>query len=120
MDCDLGAERHSRETDIMTGSKASKTQDPQIARSEAIRAAAKHMHAAIDAFAAAFDVSDEKPLGVTPREIMKPSDYAEYMRVNVRKVHSWIKKGMPHFLLEGRVRIRVKEADGWLASRPDR
>jgi hypothetical protein len=104
----------------MTRSKASKIRDPRNARSEAIRAAAEHLHAAIDALAKVLDASSEKSLDVAPREIMKPSDYAEYMRVNVRKVHSWIKKGLPHFLLEGRVQSRVKDADGWLASRPDR
>ncbi|MBI5535549.1 MAG: hypothetical protein HY898_22655 [Deltaproteobacteria bacterium] len=95
----------------------SKILDSRSTRSEAIREAAAHLHAAIDALAKALDVTSDKPIGVTPREVMKPSDYAEYMRVNVRKVHSWIKKGMPHFLLEGRVRIRVKDADAWLEER---
>ncbi len=63
------------------------------------------------------DAPSENAFGAIPREVMKPSDYAEYMRVNVRKVHSWIKKGMPHFMLEGRVRIGVGEADSWLESR---
>jgi len=48
------------------------------------------------------------------RDVMKPREYAEHVRVNVRKVHTWIHRGMPHFLLEGRIRIRVAEADSWL------
>ena len=51
------------------------------------------------------------------RDVMKPREYAEYMRVNVRKVHGWIHDGMPHFLVEGRIRIRVADADGWLEAK---
>ena len=80
----------------------------------------EHLHAAIDALANALEAPRETASHTAPREVMKPSDYAEYMRGNVRKVHSWVKKGMPHFLLEGRVRIRVAEADAWLASGADR
>jgi len=51
------------------------------------------------------------------RDVMKPREYAEHMRVNVRKVHGWIHSGMPHFLVEGRIRIRVADADAWLESK---
>ena len=58
------------------------------------------------------------PVIVPPvkRGVMKPREFAEHFRVNVRKVHAWISRGMPHFLVEGRIRIRVAEASAWLDS----
>jgi hypothetical protein len=53
-------------------------------------------------------------LPAVEREVMKPREYAEHMRVDVRKVHGWIRRGMPHFLVEGRIRVRTAEADAWL------
>lgn len=53
------------------------------------------------------------------REVMKPGEYADRMRVTVDMVHAWVKKGMPHFQIEGRVRLRVAEADAWLLKNRD-
>lgn len=101
----------------MARSKAAKTRNPRTDRAEAIQSALKHFHAGIDALAAVLAAPEQPVCEPVRREVMKPSDYADYMRVSVRKVHSWVKKGMPHFLLEGRVRIRATEADAWQARR---
>jgi hypothetical protein len=58
----------------------------------------------------------QQALPAVEREVMKPREYAEHMRVDVRKVHGWIRRGMPHFLVEGRIRVRTAEADAWLVS----
>lgn len=112
------------------GKGKAKKNHPQLdvmpdAKSSAIRLAIVRLRAALDDLErAAFGETEEHgsrepaiTLPLVRRDVMKPREYAEYMRVNVRKVHSWIKQGMPHFLLEGRIRLRVKEADAWLESR---
>jgi hypothetical protein len=88
-------------------------------RIAALRAAFVHLRLALDGLERALvGSSDARESGALPlpeREVMKPGEYADRVRVSVRKVHRWIERGLPHFAIEGRVRIRVKEADAWLA-----
>lgn len=93
---------------------------PVDPREPALRAAFERMRDAMDELERAVLLSLTTPnrtpatLPLVRRDVMKPREYAEYMRVNVRKVHGWIRTGMPHFLVENRIRIRVADADGWL------
>ena len=102
----------------------------QDSREVSIRAAFQQVHDALDALERTILlVSPQRvsqpsaTLPLVQRDVMKPREYAEYMRVNVRTVHAWITRGMPHFLVESRIRIRVAEADAWLeaaqASKPE-
>jgi len=88
----------------------------------ALRAAFVHLRLALDdlerVFTGRSGVSGPVGFAFGGREVMKPGEYAERMRVSVRRVHAWVESGMPHFTIEGRVRIRVKEADEWLAALP--
>ena len=97
------------------------TDAPVDPREPALRAAFERMRDAIDELERAMLLSMTPPGNRAPatvplvrRDVMKPREYAEYMRVNVRKVHGWIRTGMPHFLVESRIRIRVADADAWL------
>lgn len=93
---------------------------PVDPREPAVRAAFAHLRDAIDqlerAMLLAIPTASPPPATVplVRRDVMKPREYAEYMRVNVRKVHGWIHGGMPHFLVEGRIRMHVADADAWL------
>lgn len=101
----------------------SKTKGARPITREEVRAAAidevlKHLHAAVDGLGQLLrDHNPPAPL-VPPLGVMKPSEYADHLRVNVRKVHAWIEQGMPHFKVEDRIRISVVEADAWVKSRP--
>lgn len=91
-------------------------------REPAIREAFDRLHDVLDQLERAMLLAlpPSSPPTTVPlvrRDVMKPREYAEYMRVNVRKVHGWIRGGMPHFLVESRIRIRVSDADAWLESR---
>jgi hypothetical protein len=92
-------------------------------RVSALRAAFVHLRLALDDLERVFTGSSGAigPVGFAfgEREVMKPGEYAERMRVSVRRVHAWVENGMPHFTIEGRVRIRVKEADEWLVTQPE-
>ena len=103
----------------MPRSKVSKSKNSQNQRADALREAMDRLHAGIDALFAVLAANAEPAVAGSRLEVMKPSDYADYMRVPVRKVHAWVKKGMPHFLVEGRVRLRARDADAWLTSRAD-
>lgn len=84
-------------------------------RTASARSLVSHLRLAVDELERLLIGSTDARPPIVEREVMKPGEYAERMRVSVAKVHRWIKKGMPHFQIEGRVRIRVAEADGWLA-----
>jgi len=86
-------------------------------KATAARSLIGHLRLAVDELERLLtgDAPDARP-PLVEREVMKPGEYADRMRVSVSKVHRWIKKGMPHFQIEGRVRIRVSEADAWLAT----
>jgi len=113
-------------TDLTTSSTANPKPAPAdiVApgdpRESAVRAAFEHLRDAIDqlerAMLLALTTTSPPPTTVplVRRDVMKPREYAEHMRVNVRKVHGWIRGGMPHFLVEGRIRMRVADADAWL------
>jgi len=92
-------------------------------RNLALRAAFVHLRLALDdlerVLTGSSGVSGPVGFAFGGREVMKPGEYAERMRVSVRRVHAWVESGMPHFTIEGRVRIRVKEADQWLATLPE-
>ncbi len=87
-------------------------------KAAAARALVAHLHQAVDALERLLTGEDHahRHSAVLQREVLKPGEYADRLRVSVGHVHRWIKKGMPHFKVEGRARIRVKEADAWLAT----
>ncbi len=87
--------------------------------SAAARALIQHLRLAVDELERMLVGGAEPRAPLVEREVMKPGEYADRLRVSVRKVHAWIKKGMPHFQIEGRVRIRVLEADAWLEQHAD-
>jgi len=87
--------------------------------SAAARALIQHLRLAVDELERILVGGAEPRAPLVEREVMKPGEYADRLRVSVRKVHGWIKKGMPHFEIEGRVRIRVREADAWLEHHAD-
>ncbi len=101
----------------MTKPTAQKSNEaPGSEKTAAARALINHLRLAVDELETLLIGGAAEPRPpLVEREVMKPGEYADRMRVSVSKVHRWIKKGMPHFQIEGRVRIRVSEADAWIA-----
>lgn len=87
-------------------------------RAAAIEEVLRHLHAAVDGLGQLLREQGSPAPSIPLPHVMKPSEYADHLRVSVRKVHSWIEQGMPHFKVEDRIRISVVEADAWVKSRP--
>lgn len=102
----------------MSKSKGTRPVTREEARVAAIEEVLKHLRAAVDGLGHLLREQGSPTACIPLPRVMRPSEYADHLRVNVRKVHSWIEQGMPHFKVEDRIRISVAEADAWVKSRP--